>query len=121
ASALQSLDTLRGSDVVLASNPAPARGGQAVAPSASASYRVKRGDTLSQIAKRHGVSVDELAKANNLRSGRHLRAGQTLRIPGAASSVENFASRDTASVPEVIPATTTYKVRRGDTLYGIAK
>jgi membrane-bound lytic murein transglycosylase D len=41
---------------------------------------VKRGDTLSGIATRHGVSLAALKKANGLKSGRVL-AGQKLKIP----------------------------------------
>lgn len=119
ASALQSLDTVRGSDVVLASNPAPARGGSASGATGFSNYRVKRGDTLSQIAKRHGTTADELAKANNLRSGRHLRAGQNLRVPGGGA--EAVASVERGSVTAASEATTTYRIRRGDTLYGIAR
>ncbi len=48
--------------------------------SSSKRYRVGRGDTLWQIARRHGVSVSSLKQANGMRSSR-LRAGQTLSIP----------------------------------------
>jgi hypothetical protein len=43
-------------------------------------YRVRSGDTLWSIARRHGTSVDRLRDANDLRSER-LRPGQTLVIP----------------------------------------
>lgn len=43
-------------------------------------YRVGRGDTLWQIAKRHGVSVTAVKKANGIRST-HLKPGQVLAIP----------------------------------------
>jgi N-acetylmuramoyl-L-alanine amidase len=43
-------------------------------------YVIRRGDTLSEIATQHGVSLDRLRKVNNLRSDR-LRIGQTLVIP----------------------------------------
>ncbi len=48
--------------------------------SSSKKYRVGRGDTLWSIAKRHGVSVTAVKKANGIRSS-HLKAGQTLSIP----------------------------------------
>lgn len=44
-------------------------------------YTVVTGDTLGAIAKRHGVTVNELKRANNLRSS-NIRAGQSLRVPG---------------------------------------
>lgn len=43
-------------------------------------YRVGRGDTLWQIAKRHGVSVTTIKKYNGIRSTR-LKPGQMLSIP----------------------------------------
>ncbi len=48
--------------------------------SSSKKYRVGRGDTLWSIAKKHGVSVSAVKKANGIRSA-HLRPGQTLSIP----------------------------------------
>lgn len=45
-------------------------------------YRVRRGDTLSAIARRNGVSVAKLKQANSLRSSR-LKVGQRLVIPNA--------------------------------------
>lgn len=43
-------------------------------------YRVRRGDSLWAIARRHGTSVERLKEANDLRSSRVV-AGQTLLIP----------------------------------------
>jgi membrane-bound lytic murein transglycosylase D len=45
------------------------------------SVRVRKGDTLGAIAARHGVSVQELRRANHLR-GNNVRPGQKLRLPG---------------------------------------
>lgn len=56
------------------------------------SYKVRRGDTLSRIAKRHGVSVQALQRANRLRNGRSLQAGQRLQIPGRSSGRTQIAS-----------------------------
>lgn len=44
-------------------------------------YQVKRGDTLSSIARRNQTTVASLRSLNNLKSGQ-LRIGQRLRIPG---------------------------------------
>jgi LysM repeat protein len=44
-------------------------------------YKVRRGDSLWTIAKKHGVSVVELKEANGLR-GSTIRVGQKLTIPG---------------------------------------
>jgi LysM repeat protein len=42
-------------------------------------YQVKKGDALSKIAKKYGVSVDYLMKLNHLKSGQPIIIGQTLR------------------------------------------
>ncbi len=44
------------------------------------SYRVARGDTLSSIARRFGITVDAIKRQNSLKSTR-LRVGQVLHIP----------------------------------------
>ncbi|HQW87295.1 MAG TPA: M23 family metallopeptidase [Flavobacteriales bacterium] len=49
------------------------------AAASSAYYRVKRGDTLSSIARRHGTTVARLCKLNRLSTRSILRIGQRLR------------------------------------------
>lgn len=44
-------------------------------------YIVRKGDTLSAIAKSHNTTVAELASANGLRNPNFIQVGQTLRIP----------------------------------------
>ncbi|MBO6160459.1 MAG: LysM peptidoglycan-binding domain-containing protein [Bacteroidales bacterium] len=56
-----------------AQGTAPASGG-------STSYTVKKGDTLSSIAREYGVSVQAIMKENNL-NGSNIQVGKTLRIP----------------------------------------
>ncbi|MCC7132383.1 MAG: LysM peptidoglycan-binding domain-containing protein, partial [Gemmatimonadales bacterium] len=43
---------------------------------------VRRGETLSSLARKYGVSVEALMSANGLRSARGLQAGRRLTIPG---------------------------------------
>jgi len=43
-------------------------------------YRVRRGDSLWDIARSHGTTVDRLKEANDLR-GSQIYAGQTIRVP----------------------------------------
>ena len=45
-------------------------------------YTVRQGDTLVQIAHRHGISVQALMRANRLETS-HLQIGDALRIPGS--------------------------------------
>jgi LysM repeat protein len=52
-----------------------------VAKTTVSAHLVRRGETLSSLARRYGVSVESLMSANGLRSARALRAGIRLRIP----------------------------------------
>lgn len=80
---------------------------------ASRQYRVRSGDTLWAISRRHDISVSQLAQANGIRSGDVLRIGQQLVIPGAGSRM--LAAGSSPGRP------TKYTVRRGDSLWEIAR
>ncbi|HEY9546198.1 MAG TPA: LysM peptidoglycan-binding domain-containing protein, partial [Solimonas sp.] len=109
-------------------------------------YKVQRGDNLSVIARRHDVSQRILMSANDLRSANKLRIGQVLKIP---PKTESRPGPITVAVGESKPQQTmqqrldearkvqsdndaartkghstanyqTHKVRRGQTLSGIA-
>ncbi len=51
-------------------------------PSGATTHIVQRGDTLTRIGARYGVSVSRLARANGLRWNSWVYAGQRLTIPG---------------------------------------
>jgi membrane-bound lytic murein transglycosylase D len=68
--------------------------------------RVRRGDSLWKIARRAGVSVRSLARANRIKTASVLRVGSIIRIPGAGSS-SGKGSR--------------HVVRRGESLWSIAR
>ncbi|MDR2542338.1 MAG: M23 family metallopeptidase [Treponema sp.] len=44
-------------------------------------YKVQRGDVVSRIAERHGVSIGAIIASNNITNARRLQEGQILRIP----------------------------------------
>ncbi len=73
-------------------------------------YQVQPGDTLGEIAQRHGLKSQSLMTKNNMKSS-HLRVGQTLKIPSTQS----------ANIPSFARPTQYYHVRRGDSLWKIAK
>jgi murein DD-endopeptidase MepM/ murein hydrolase activator NlpD len=78
----------------------------AVPPSASdVTHEVRAGETLTAIAMRYGVSVDEIARANGLADPNRIYVGQVLVIP----------RRDTASGDQV------HVVQVGETLSAIAR
>jgi len=70
-------------------------------------HRVQRGETLADIAARYGVSVEQLIALNNLREGNRLYTNQRLVIRPAAAPDDG--------------RTKVYVVKRGDTLYRIAR
>jgi membrane-bound lytic murein transglycosylase D len=86
------------------------------------SYVYKRGDSLTKIAKAHGITVAKVRELNNLGPRARLRVGQRLLLP-RKERVE------TAIVPPGLPkpaptrqaAATHYVVKRGDTLTEIAR
>lgn len=49
-------------------------------------YTVKRGDTLSKIGVKYGVTVPELAKANGIINHNLIKVGQVLIIPEAGDT-----------------------------------
>jgi LysM repeat protein len=65
-------------------------------------YTVKKGDTLSGIAKNHKITAAELTVANSIHNAKHLQIGQVLTIPDPDAPLEYF-------------------VRSGDTLDDIAR
>jgi membrane-bound lytic murein transglycosylase D len=86
-------------------------------------HTVKRGDTLSAIARRYGIKLADLYAANNLPSSR-LQINQTLTIPNRIAAGLPTAPRAAASTTQtatVASGPVTYRVRRGDTLIGIAR
>jgi LysM repeat protein len=84
-------------------------------PGSGQYYTVRRGDTLSAIAARHGTTVPAIMQANSLRSS-VIYAGQRLALPGGGAANSGTASNG-ASQPG---SGQYYTVRRGDTLFAIA-
>ncbi|MCH5223178.1 MAG: transglycosylase SLT domain-containing protein [Muribaculaceae bacterium] len=52
------------------------------------SHDIKSGENLTTIAKKYGVSVDELKKANNMKDDK-LKAGGTIKIPAKGKAATN--------------------------------
>lgn len=97
---------------------------------AAASYSVKKGDTLGSIAVKHGVSVDDLLKANKGLNASKMRIGQEITLPGGAPGKAEPAAR--AEPAEKAPAkaqkaaapqerTTTHKVSKHETPDSVAR
>lgn len=78
-------------------------------------YRVRRGDSLSTIARQFGTSVRLLQHANSLR-GTLIRTGQRLMIPTSGATQPGLV----AVADQDEPPTLDYRVKSGDSLYRIA-
>ncbi len=59
---------------------------------AGETYVVQAGDSLSVIAHRHGVSQQELMRANNISNPDRIQVGQELVMPSGARTVEETAT-----------------------------
>jgi membrane-bound lytic murein transglycosylase D len=101
-------------------------------------YTVKRGETLTTVARKLKVNRVDLADANNLRVTSRISPGQDLIVPRAPATL--LAARTERPAPVAVasraiggPApvatagrdverpVTTYRVKRGDTLFSIAQ
>ncbi|MFP4476825.1 MAG: LysM peptidoglycan-binding domain-containing protein [Desulfatibacillaceae bacterium] len=79
-------------------------------------HRIRRGETLSTIARRYGVSSVGIARANNISLRSIIVAGRTLKIP-----MRGGGTTYTASSTAVRTESTTHRVRRGDSLWNLAR
>ena len=68
-----------------ASKPAVATTKAEPAAPSSATYKVAKGDNPYKIAKKLGVTSQELLKANNIDDPTKLQIGQVLKVPGKAN------------------------------------
>lgn len=75
-----------------------------------ADYTVRSGDTLSEIAEKFGTTTNKLESINNIKSSQ-LIAGRTIKVPGNVAEEIQDETRNTF----------TYKVKKGDTLFSIAR
>jgi len=110
ATATETSEIQKSSDTPAPSASAPTTEVTAAIPVVSqttrpSTYRVKSGDTVTQIAKRFGLSITAIAKLNNLGPKSLIRVGQVIKLVG--------------NTPPEVEAES-YRVRPGDTLSGIA-
>jgi LysM repeat protein len=102
--------------------------GKAPAEREMRTHNVRRGDTLSGLAKKYGVSARAIADANGMGSQLVIRTGEALRIPwpskngGTSSngSSSNGSSSSDGTSEATSESTSVYVVKSGDTLSQIA-
>jgi LysM repeat protein len=96
--------------------------GRAKGPSSSATAKtvkvtVKDGETLSEIAARHGMSVNELVRLNDLSNADHVESGSTLRVKASAVA----SSRSAAGPSSYRKGASEHVVQPGQNLSSIAE
>jgi len=112
----------------------------AAEPPPDVRHRVRSGESLSGIARQHGVSIESLRARNNLR-GSVIHPGETLMIPhgGATAGTPVAEARPdiVSQLPERLPpagrataapaksaaapSARSHKVKSGETLWGVAR
>ena len=91
------------------------------APAAGTGYTIVRGDTVSGIAQRFGVSTQAVLDANGLTRASVIYPGRTLTIPTASAPAAQSDIELVADVAPIAPPTTTgYTIKTGDTISSIA-
>lgn len=85
-------------------------------PVTSNSYTVKKGDTLTKIAKLHGVRIIDLKTWNNIENANLIQVGQVLKTSAPIQAPQQPTQQVTPNVPRG-----TYTVKSGDTLSQIAE
>ncbi|HSK20091.1 MAG TPA: D-alanyl-D-alanine carboxypeptidase/D-alanyl-D-alanine-endopeptidase [Longimicrobiales bacterium] len=131
-------------DGVAAPAPVPT---QPREPAATQTHRIGRGETLSHLARRYGVSVADIERANPGLNPRRVQVGQLVRIPtrdgpvptpdqttgtppasnapaaGQPATGQPAAAQPPRSDPAAAQpaAARTHTIRSGDTLDGISK
>ena len=115
------------------------------ARAAAGTVVVRRGDTLYAIAREHNMTVDEIAKINNIAAPYTIRVGQILKIekpiekpkPVVEKKIEPKVEKKSEPVVKETPKETvkespkektdvrvpvkTIKIEKGDTLYSISR
>ncbi len=86
-----------------------------------ARHKVRKGQTLSVIAKRYGISVKRIMRANGIKNARKVRAGQILKIPGGYVSLAKSSSKVADSPSPSAQSRQRHQVRKGETLITIAR
>jgi LysM repeat protein len=97
--------------------------------SGTVTYTVQNGDTLFTIARNHHTSIKDLLKANNMDMRSVIKVGQSLTVPldtyfpnKKTPTKTAKSSKKTADIVSPVGSTKNlYVVKRGDTLFSIAR
>lgn len=109
---LMKMNGISDPDLVEAGRTLTLPGGAARPRASGGSLTVAPGETLSEIAERHGITVSRLMQLNGLSKADHIEAGQKLVVPSSP--------RSAAPVARVNRKATEHVVRSGESLSQIA-
>ena len=98
ADAIAKLNNIKNPDLISVGQVLNIRGNS---KSTVTTYTIKSGDTLSEIAQRHGTTVNAIASANGISNPNLISVGQTLRINGTAKSAPAPKKTTTSSAIKV--------------------
>ena len=89
-------------------------------------YKLEAGDTLAAVAKRAGISEQQLREANQVPPRYRLASGSTILIPRDETMDEDISAESLAATYALVPEQAnlrkvTYRVRRGDTVHSVAR
>jgi membrane-bound lytic murein transglycosylase D len=79
-------------------------------------YKIKKGDTIGQIAEKHHVAISDLRAWNNLSSNKII-AGKTLKIYSYSDVPKQKTETKNTKKGKLV----THKIRRGDTIWQLAE
>jgi len=103
---LVSLNNIQDPNIIIAGQTLSLAPGATPAPSAPNQYTVKAGDTLWDIARANGTSVNDLVSLNSLTNADQLTIGQVLKLPTTAGAIQRTAAVQAPAGPKP-PATAT--------------
>lgn len=105
--------------------------GRMVAANDEARHTLRSDETLSSVARKYGVSVQDIQQQNDITDPHKVYAGTVLRIPGQGGSQSVAAGRPASGGPDgrlgaksgkaEKAAKTTYTVQANDTLWKISR
>jgi membrane-bound lytic murein transglycosylase D len=81
-------------------------------------HRVKKGDTLSELAKKYKTSIRAISIANHIHKSHRIIAGKVLKIPSKSNGANINAVVSQIRAPG---KKLRYNVKRGDNLWNIAR
>lgn len=84
-------------------------------------HKVKRGETLTEIADRYNTSVNDIKKLNRLGKRNTLRYGTNLKVETTITTTRSYAGKRPSKTTQPAAESDFYSVRQGDTLSSISE